>query len=122
MYTRCHLLKTFWGWRDEQLPDGTVIWRLPGGYSCITTPGSALPFPSLMAPAPSRHRFGHPRTACEPAEDRSAMMPTRRRTRAQNRAHAIATERARNRTDRRTRHTALFGSPPPDNGPDPPPF
>jgi hypothetical protein len=25
--SRCHhLLKTFWGWRDKQLPDGTVIW------------------------------------------------------------------------------------------------
>jgi hypothetical protein len=23
------LLKTFWGWRDRQLPDGTVIWTLP---------------------------------------------------------------------------------------------
>jgi hypothetical protein len=23
------LLKTFWGWDDMQLPDGTVIWVLP---------------------------------------------------------------------------------------------
>ena len=119
---QCHLLKTFWGWRDEQLPDGTVIWRLPGGQSCITTPGSALLFPSLMAPTPPRHRFGHPRTTCEPGGERTAMMPKRRRTRAQNRAQAIAAERARNRTDRRPRHSALFGTPPPDNDADPPPF
>ena len=57
-----HLLKTFWGWRDEQLPDGTVIWRLPGAQTRITTPGSALLFPSLLAPTPPRHRYGHPRT------------------------------------------------------------
>ena len=50
------------------------------------------------------------------------MMPKRTRTRAQNRAQAIATERARNRKERRTRHSAVFGSPPPDNDTDPPPF
>ena len=26
-----HLIKTFWGWQDQQLPDGTVIWRSPSG-------------------------------------------------------------------------------------------
>ena len=25
-----HLLKTFWGWLDRQLTDGTVIWTTPG--------------------------------------------------------------------------------------------
>jgi 5-methylcytosine-specific restriction endonuclease McrA len=25
-----HLAKTFWGWRDEQLRDGTIIWTAPG--------------------------------------------------------------------------------------------
>ena len=118
---QCHLLKTFWGWRDEQLPDGTVIWRLPGGQRYITTPGSALLFPALMTPTPPRHRFGHPRTS-ESVGDRTAVMPKRRRTRAQNRAQAIATERARNRKDRRTRHSAIFGTPPADNDADPPPF
>ncbi|MGO8908550.1 MAG: hypothetical protein ACLQDM_04365, partial [Bradyrhizobium sp.] len=44
------MLKTFWGWHDEQLPDGTVIWRLPDGHTYVTTPGSALLFPSLCAP------------------------------------------------------------------------
>ncbi|MGB9302481.1 MAG: HNH endonuclease signature motif containing protein, partial [Mycobacterium sp.] len=45
-----HLLKTFWGWRDKQLPDGTVIWDLPGGQTYVTTPGSALLFPALCTP------------------------------------------------------------------------
>ena len=54
-----HLLKTFGGWRDKQLPDGTVIWLLPDGHTYVTTPGSALLFPSLCAPTgdlPSSHR------------------------------------------------------------------
>ena len=89
-----HLIKTFWGWRDRQLPDGTVIWTLPGGHAFVTTPGSALLFPTLCVPtgdfpsppAPSGERCG----------DRTAMMPLRTTTRAQNRAHRIATERRRN--------------------------
>ena len=26
-----HLIKTFWGWQDQQLPDGTLIWTSPSG-------------------------------------------------------------------------------------------
>ena len=117
-----HLLKTFWGWREEQLPDGTVIWRIAGQHAQVTTPGSALLFPRLVAPTPPRHRYGHPRTL-EPGADRSTKMPRRTRTRAQNRAQAITTERAHNRQERRARHAAVFGTPPPpDNDTDPPPF
>jgi hypothetical protein len=43
-------VKTFWGWRDQQLPDGTVILDSPSGKTYVTTPGSALLFPSLCAP------------------------------------------------------------------------
>jgi Domain of unknown function (DUF222)/HNH endonuclease len=28
---RHHLLKTFWGWSDQQLPDATLIWTSPSG-------------------------------------------------------------------------------------------
>ncbi len=118
-----HLLKTFWGWRDEQLPDGTVIWRLPGGRTYITTPGSALLFPTLCAPTRPRHLRGHPDP--NPAgADRGVMMPRRKTTRAQNRAHAITTERNRNRNERRDRHSVIFGPAPPaaDAEDDPPPF
>ena len=117
---QCHLLKTFWGWRDEQLPDGTVIWRLPGGQRYITTPGSALLFPALMNPTPSRHRSGL--TVPESGGDRGAMMPRRKTTREENRARAIANERAHNRKQRRTDHAAILGTPPADNDADPPPF
>jgi hypothetical protein len=44
------LVKTFWGWRDQQLPDGTVILTSPSGQTYVTTPGSALLFPSLCLP------------------------------------------------------------------------
>lgn len=98
-----HLVKTFWGWKDRQLPDGTVIWELPDGQTYVTTPGSALLFPGLMAPT------GRAPTAARPPQcgDRTAMMPLRRRTRGQNRTQAIATERAHNRRLRAHRNAKL---------------
>src|SRR5262249_21249101 len=42
-----HLVKTFWGWREQQLPDGTLILTSPAGQTYVSTPGSALLFPSL---------------------------------------------------------------------------
>jgi len=93
-----HLVKTFWGWRDEQLPDGTVIWTTPSRQVYVTTPGSALLFPSLCAPtgaAPARAAEGADRCG-----DRTAMMPTRTRTRAENRSQRVAAERGHNRLSR----------------------
>ncbi|MFZ1161055.1 MAG: HNH endonuclease signature motif containing protein [Mycobacterium sp.] len=116
-----HLLKTFWGWRDQQLPDGSVIWTSPNGQTYITTPGSAFLFPSLCAPTgaldpvPRRpHRTGD-----------TAMMPKRRRTRAQNRARYVADERRHNnqaRTTRRSESMSHLGPAPPSDSDDPPPF
>ena len=88
-----HLMKTFGGWQDIQLPDGTVIWISPSGRKYITKPGSRLffetwdtttadlPPPSIVAP-----NIG----------DRALMMPRRRRTRAAEYAAWIKAERARN--------------------------
>ncbi|MEZ0353133.1 HNH endonuclease signature motif containing protein [Mycobacterium sp. pR1184] len=112
-----HLVKTFWGWRDKQLPDGTVILTSPAGQTYVTTPGSALLFPSLCrptggAPAPEVDRLQ------DYCGDRTAMMPMRRQTRAQNRAARIAAERRQNRQARvgpDESHTATAD-------PDPPPF
>jgi hypothetical protein len=87
-----HLVKTFWGWQEKQLPDGTLILTSPAGHTYVTTPGSALLFPSLC-----RSTGGVPAPEADPPTDycaeRTAMMPKRRSTRAQNRAHRIATER-----------------------------
>ncbi len=118
------MVKTFWGWRDQQLPDGTVILTSPSGQTYVTTPGSALLFPSLCL---STGGFPAPEADVAPdyCAQRSAMMPKRRRTRAQNRAHRIATERRQNRDARMARRRtrkSYFEPAPPDTDSDPPPF
>ncbi len=92
-----HLLKTFGGWGDQQHPDGTVLWTAPSGRTYFTHPGSRLFYPrwdtttaTLPVPArPARHG------------DKGAMMPRRRRTRAQDRLQRIERERALNAMDRK---------------------
>ncbi len=121
-----HLVKTFWGWQEKQLPDGTLILTSPAGRTHVTTPGSALLFPSLCQavggmPAPEADL---PVDYCG---ERTAMMPKRRRTRAQNRAQRVATERRRNREARRRhahqRAAEHSSSPdPPTTDDEPPPF
>ena len=111
-----HLLKTFWGWREQQLPDGTLILTSPAGQTYVSTPGSALLFPSLchsVGGMPAPEADPPPQNYCG---DRSAMMPKRRRTRTQDRAYRVATERRQNRDARMAR----TGPAPPDD--DPPPF
>ncbi len=120
-----HLVKTFWGWQEKQLPDGTLIFTSPAGHTYVTTPGSALLFPSLC-----RAVGGMSAPEADPPQDncgeRSAMMPRRTRTRAQNRAHRIATERRHNRearqAERRQRQQAYLGPAPPADDDEPPPF
>jgi hypothetical protein len=57
-----HRLKTFHGgpggWRDEQLPDGTIVWTSPTGREYRTTPAGYDLFPQLRevcrAPKPKK--------------------------------------------------------------------
>ena len=109
---RHHLLKTFWGWRDRQLPDGTVIWTSPAGQTYVTTPGSALLFPTLCTPTATLDAIpvqpSHP--------DRTAKMPRRRNTRAHNRARYVAAERLRNRAAREPASVPIIAND------EPPPF
>ncbi len=115
-----HLVKTFWGWREQQLADGTLILTSPTKHTYVTTPGSALLFPTLCAPTggmPILHT--HHRITYSP--DRAAMMPKRRRTRAQDRAYRVATERSHNRKRRLVTYQAATHRPLPDDD-DPPPF
>ena len=93
-----HLLKTFGGWRDKQLSDGTVIWLLPDGHTYVTMPGSALLFPNLCVPTgdlPS----ARPTRAVQ-CSNREMLMPNRTRTRRQTRAHRVDAERRLNRRRR----------------------
>ncbi|KGI67112.1 HNH endonuclease [Mycolicibacterium rufum] len=105
-----HLIKTFWGgpdgWRDRQLPDGTVIWTSPTGHTYVTYPGSRDLFPQLCRPTATLWH-GEPPTP-ERCEGRDAMMPRRRHTRAQNRARHIAAQRRLNE-----QHGAQPHGPPP---------
>jgi hypothetical protein len=83
-----------------------------------------LLFPSLCRPTGDVA----PPKADLPVEyrtDRTAMMPRRRRTRAQNRAHRIAAERRQNRDTRiarRAQRPSYFGLAAPESDDDPPPF
>jgi Domain of unknown function (DUF222) len=113
-----HLLKTFWGWTEQQLADGTLILTSPAGHTHVTTPGSALLFPSLchaVGGMPAPETTPPPENSCG---DRSAMMPKRRRTRTHDRTYRITTERRQNHDAR----MAQTGPAPPDPDDDPPPF
>lgn len=113
-----HLLKTFRGWRDRQLPDGTVIWTLPDGQTYVTIPGSAWLFPALLAPTGALPP--PPDDSPDRCGDRTAMMPLRTTTRSANRAHRIATERAHNRVARAARLGVPVSSLPNPDADDPP--
>jgi hypothetical protein len=121
-----HLLKTFWGWQARQLPDGTLIWTLPGGHTYLTTPGSAQLFPTLCVPTGPLPLPDEARA--DRRGDPTAMMPLRKTTRAENRAKRIQAERRYNRQVREALQQARqtpqqavdHGPAPPDD--DPPPF
>jgi hypothetical protein len=81
-----HRLKTFHGgpggWRDEQLPDGTIVWTSPTGRTYPTTPPGYDLFPQLRQ-----------RQACR--------APTRKnRNRSKEKAQRIARARAKLREQR----------------------
>ncbi|AQT82139.1 HNH endonuclease [Mycolicibacterium litorale] len=87
-----HLLKTFWeGWSDRQLPDGTLIWTSPAGMRYVTHPGSRL-----LIPQWDTATIELPKPMSDPPRAAGLMMPTRRRTRAAQRALTVRRERALN--------------------------
>jgi hypothetical protein len=88
-----HLLKTFCGWTDLQLPDGTIRWTSPSGRTYITPPTGARFFPQLATPTGKLVLPNSP----PPNPNRGLAMPKRKRTRAQDRAYRMEYERALNR-------------------------
>ena len=100
-----------------------MILNSPSGQTYVTTPGSALLFPSLCVPTGDL-----PAPETDPpldyCGDRTAMMPRRRRTREQDRAHRIAAERRQNHLARHAagQLSSYLGPAPPDTDDDPPPF
>jgi hypothetical protein len=98
LYCRIHhLFKTFYagpaGWTEQQLANGTVIWTSPTGRTYTSQPLGALFFPQLAIPTgPLILATGPP-----PGPNRELAMPTRKRTRAQDRAYRVQWERELNR-------------------------
>ena len=76
-----HRLKTFGGWRDKQLADGTVVWLSPSGRTYRTSPAGADLFPQPRGPA-------------------CATPVPKRRSRSQQRSTRIAQARKHNREQR----------------------
>jgi hypothetical protein len=97
---RHHLLKTFWGgpngWRDRQLPDGTIIWTSPHGQTYVTEPGSKLLFPSLCTPTAPVTITDEVAEQARAQNNPGLTMPRRQRTRAQDRAQRIIDDRRLN--------------------------
>lgn len=91
-----HLLKTFWGWRPEQWPDGTVVWTSPRGRTYTTAPGSRLLFPTLCRPTAPVLVNPDDRTDMD-QPGRALAMPRRDRTRTADRAARVDAEREHNR-------------------------
>ncbi|CAM3693422.1 HNH endonuclease signature motif containing protein [Mycolicibacterium frederiksbergense] len=106
-----HLLKTFSGWTPSAKPDGSIQWTAPTGHTYKKSPGAAILFPywNIQTPIPRKRAISLINDT-----DRDTKMPVRQRTRAQDRAQRINTERARNQLE-----LALERA---DNDSDPPPF
>lgn len=88
-----HLIKTFYtgsnGWSDRQSEDGTITFTSPAGQSYRTEPFGAALFPALGVPTGP---VAAPADA-PPSPGRGLAMPTRRRTRDQDRSARIERER-----------------------------
>jgi Domain of unknown function (DUF222) len=94
-----HLIKTFYGgpggWRDRQLPDGTIVFTAPTGHVYSSEPHGGAMFSALAAPTA---QFDLPTLEEPPDPNRGAMMPRRKQTRDQDRQDRINAER-RERTE-----------------------
>lgn len=92
-----HLLKTFYtgngGWADRQVSDGTVEWTAPSGHTYTTVPSGGAIFPVLCK---STGTFTLSTSTPSQQSNRGFMMPTRRRSRAKDRAARISRERGIN--------------------------
>ncbi|WNG84510.1 DUF222 domain-containing protein [Mycobacterium sp. ITM-2016-00316] len=104
-----HLVKTFGGWEPTAKPDGSIHWTAPTGHSYQKAPGAAILFPhwNIDTPIPRKRAI----TLIDD-NDRDTKMPLRQRTRAQDRAQRINTERARNQLQRALERAESDSDPP----------
>jgi hypothetical protein len=95
LYCRAHhLIKTFYcgpgGWREAQSPDGSVTLTAPTGHVYTTEPAGSALFPGLSAPT---GRIKVQAGKGPPGDNRGVAMPTRQRSRDQERQARIESER-----------------------------
>jgi hypothetical protein len=103
-----HRLKTFHsgpsGWRDKQLPDGTIVWISPTGRIYRTTPGGPELFPQMRTAC----RAPEPRTRNRSREKAARIARARKKVREQRPVNAeqrrINRARRREITDRKWRN------------------
>ncbi len=104
-----HLIKTFGGWTPTAQPDGTTHWSAPTGHSYSKAPGASILFPHwhIQTPIPRKRAI----TLINDT-DRDTKMPVRQRTRAQDRAQRVTTERTRNQLQRALERAVSDSDPP----------
>ena len=89
-----HLMKTFYcgpgGWTEKQSPDGAVTFIAPTGHEYTTEPAGAGMYPTLSTPTGT---LNLPADTGPPAGNRGLAMPTRQRTRDQERRERVDRER-----------------------------
>ncbi|MUL84613.1 MULTISPECIES: HNH endonuclease signature motif containing protein [unclassified Mycolicibacterium] len=148
-----HRLKTFHdGWRDQQLPDGTVIWTAPTGHTHRTSPGATEIFAPEGRPRRAPHRAKPTSQAARVAQRRAKnarLRPVNAEARRVRQARSREMWRRRQRNRMRATLTLFKGDdlssspfakwineppepenlpatwqppPAPDPGPDEPPF
>lgn len=99
LYCRAHhLVKTFYcgpgGWSERQLPDGTVVLTSPTGHRYTTEPAGGRMFPALRLPTGmSAETDLITGDTGPPTASRELAMPTRKRTRDEDRRMRIDHER-----------------------------
>ncbi|KXW62517.1 hypothetical protein MPHL43070_06080 [Mycolicibacterium phlei DSM 43070] len=107
-------MKTFWGWRDRQHPDGRIEWLSPTGQHYTTDAGAALLFPQLCRPtAPVDPQILRRAETLSPEQKaRGLAMPRRKLTRQAARHKDIDTERRANAAVNAARITKRNQPPP----------
>ncbi len=117
-----HLVKTFYtgpgGWAERQSPDGTTIFTAPTGHQYMTEPAGAAMFPALATPTGI---LALPAQA-PPHTNRGLAMPTRKRTRDEDRRARVDRERRLRCAINDERTRAWAGRLADIEATDPPPF
>ncbi len=111
-----HLVKTFSGWTPTAKPDGTIKWTAPTGHTYENAPGAAILFPhwNIATPIPRKRAITLINdTDRDTTGAHQKAMPLRTRTRAQDRAQRITTERTRNQLELALERAVNDSDPPP---------